>query len=213
MALDLQSLLVNPSFCSDVCLIKCFHDGCFKRHLDWMVAADDLTGVTGFQSHHQMVARCCKMDRDLSDLLAWVDDCNSFFHHFVRSLSVIDDHGSPLHDVDSQKTKALNCINQSIALLQKQFKRWLTPKLLPAASLTKKPLSMVLSRVIGGADAPWPAPLAKFDPTIDCVGDGDCSPVLSNGKVCTPAQRLLLEEQWAVHHQGLRKCDKLTRHH
>lgn len=63
-ASDLQSLLINPLFYSDVCLLHCFHDSYFKKHMDWMMQSDDLTDKCGFQSH-QMAVRHYVMNRDL----------------------------------------------------------------------------------------------------------------------------------------------------
>lgn len=52
-----QSLLLDPLFYSDVCLLHSFHKGYFKQEMDWLMQSKDLTDECGFQSH-QMVVRC-----------------------------------------------------------------------------------------------------------------------------------------------------------
>ena len=67
-ALDIQSLLMEPTIYSDVCLLVCFHDGYFQDHLNWMMQSNDLTGECGFQTE-EMVVRYFLMHRDLQNHL------------------------------------------------------------------------------------------------------------------------------------------------
>lgn len=204
-ASDLQSLLINPLFYSDVCLLHCFHDGHFKRHMDWMMQSNDLTNKCGFQAH-QIAVRYYIMERDLLRLKTDVNDYNGFFHHFVRSLSLLDDNGEPLHGIDSQKSKAQSFVDKSLDSLHKHFSRWLDVKLLPASLMAEKPLTMVVSRVITGVPAPWPAeaPDSAFDPTFDyraMYHFGDNGP---------SDMRPEEEKQRDAHYHGLRYHDQLT---
>lgn len=63
-ASNLQSHLIEVHFHSDMCLVKCFHDGHFCRHMAWMMESNDLTKECGFQSH-QAAVRHFVMHKDL----------------------------------------------------------------------------------------------------------------------------------------------------
>ncbi len=73
-ASNLQSLLLEPIFYSDVCLLKNFHDKYFHTNMAWMMEADDLTGVCGFQSHKNTAFRYYYMTKQLED--AMTGPCN-----------------------------------------------------------------------------------------------------------------------------------------
>ena len=157
-ASDLQSLLVEPYFYSDICLVVCFHDGYFQQHMNWMMQSNDLTGVCGFQSH-QMAVRYYIMYRGLESAL---EDINKpleetmgqgFFYHFIASLDIVGDNGNKLMDDKAHREKANKFVEMAMKSLQKHFIRWCSNKLLPAALMAETPLAMAVARVITGAEA------------------------------------------------------------
>ena len=155
-ASDLQSMLLEVMLYSDTTLLNCFHEGYFKQHMDWMMQSKDLTTVCGFQSH-QMAIRYYLMHRDLMSLKNDVTYNNGFFHHFFRSLSLVGESGTPLYTDESQRLKAQEFVDTSITSLDKHFKRWITPELLPAALMAPAPIAACVARVITGAPSPYRA--------------------------------------------------------
>ena len=175
-ASNLQSLLVEPSIYSNVCLLNCFHEGYFKDHMDWMMQGDDLTNVAGFQVH-QMFIRFYLMERDLCSLKEDVNDYNGFFHHFVRSLNLVDSCG-PLHNDAAQRVRAQKFVDTAIKSNEKHFRRWCSLKMIPAALLAEKPLAMIIARTITGTASSFtPEPIEADFPTrqeyYDAVTDWD----------------------------------------
>jgi hypothetical protein len=154
-ASDLQSMLMDPYFYSDVCLVRCFHHQYFNDHMRWFMRSDDLTNKCGFQSH-QMVVRYYLMERELESLMEDVDhitDPNLLFNcfgAFHASLSITDSNGNKLVDNVEHKAKCRGFVQESIVMLHKHFSRWLSPKLLPAALMAEKPLADVVATVVAG---------------------------------------------------------------
>ena len=160
-ASDLQSMLLEPLFYSDITLLIAFHDSYFKEHLDWFLQNDDLTKVTGFQSH-QIVTRCYLMNRDQLQLIEDMNQHNGFFHHFNRSLTLVGEHG-PLHNDAAQKNKAMKFVDTAMISLHKHFQRWVSPSLLPAALLSEGSLAKAVARVILNTASPHPPEPLRAD--------------------------------------------------
>ena len=163
-----RAMPLEPLHYSDTCPLECFHDSYFKQHLDWMMQSNDLTNECGFQTH-QMPLQCYFMCHELMALKLDVsetneDKCNDFFYPFLKSLEIQTDNGTPLSDNAIQRGKALAFVDQALDSLQKHFKRWVTPKMLPAALMADKPFALVVARLITGAP---PA-----DPVMEQWDDG-----------------------------------------
>ena len=81
---------------------------------------------------------------------------NDFFYPFLKSLEIVGDDGNALSNNTIQRGKAMAFVGKSMESLQKHFKRWMSPKLLPAALMADKAFALVVARLITGAPAAEP---------------------------------------------------------
>ena len=173
VASDLQALLREPTIYSDVCLVKCFDDGYFLKHMEWLMQSKDLTNVCGFQQH-QMLLRYFFMDRQLTELRESIKDSledhgSGFFHDFIASLDILIDPDVPpeqqqtLMTDEEQRSKALRFVEMSLDSLNKHFKRWASQKLLPAGLMGDRLCAEAVARLILALP---PAPPQMWSPPV-----------------------------------------------
>ena len=153
VASELQSLLLEPLLYSDICLVKCYHDGFFQEEMNWQMQCKDIFDRCSFVSHQQLF-RFYHMNVKLEMMKEGVDDPLGFFDHFILSLALCNGEDQKL--VDFQNGKAHMFLDKAFDSLFKHFKRWVTPKMLPLALLADKPMAMCVARLITGAP---PAPV------------------------------------------------------
>ena len=70
---------------------------------------------------------------------------NDFLCPFLKSLEIQSDDGPLPSDNAIQRRKSLAFVDQALDSPQKHFKRWATPKMLPAAPMTNKPFALVVA--------------------------------------------------------------------
>ena len=131
-ASDLQSMLLEPMFYSDVCLLYCFHERYFKDHMLWLMKNGDLTNRCGW-AINQMAVRTYVMERNLieaqEDLNESLEDMaayNGIFHPFMASLEIVVGNGK-LKDDESQRNKCATFLEMALDKHVKHFYRFVDP--------------------------------------------------------------------------------------
>jgi len=144
IASTLYSMMKDPETFIDLTLIRCFNKAYLHPHLMWLQESNDLTGALGFQSH-QIVIRHHLMKCDLCHIMGGMPEHTEA----VKNCST----NSP-EETQRHFKKLSIFMKEAFDMLEKHFKRWLGPALLPAALLSEEPLARVVASAMCGAEFP-----------------------------------------------------------
>ena len=152
IASSLFGLMKDPENFVDLTLIQCFtRDMSVSPHLDWLQSSDDLSNKLGFQSHN-IATRFFLIERDLISLPA--SDCFKVYSKAVCNAAGNQDGIRGLEGILDERKRHLKkqtvFITESMASLQKHFRRWLQPDLLAASLLSKAPIALMFASAMLG---------------------------------------------------------------
>ena len=143
----------------DLALIRCFHKGYVSPHLDWLQSSDDLSNKLGFQSHN-IATRFFLIERDLISLPA--SDCFKVYSKAVCNAAGNQDGIRGFEGILDERKRHLKkqtaFITESMASLQKHFRRWLQPDLLAASLLSEAPIALMFASELPDAGKVQRAP-------------------------------------------------------
>ena len=141
IAAGMMSLMTEPEIFSDLCLVKCYHEGYFTRQMSWLMKCRDMT-KPGHQTHH-MPGFFYQMRKQLQEYR----DANNGLHHahFFDFRKTLDISGV---DKTVQIEKLKGFIDISIEKCEEHFARWIDHKHLPAALLSETLLAKSVARVM-----------------------------------------------------------------